>query len=65
MTPGMNDHPQQSAELNPAVVPATRRYLPPGHVRDNDPADDYAHVRIPVVDWDIEDGFLDSEEVVV
>ncbi len=56
---------EKSADLNSTAVPATRRYLPRGHVRDDDPAHDYADTAASAVDWDIEDGFLDSEEVVV
>ncbi len=67
MTPEMTGRTPLPAELGsvPATVPATRRYFPPGHFRDEDPANDYAEVSAKDVDWDIEDEFLDGEEGVL
>ncbi|MCY0906282.1 hypothetical protein [Arthrobacter sp. H14-L1] len=65
MAPEMTGRPPLPAELESLPAPATRRYLPPGHFRDEDPANDYAEVTAIEVDWDIEDEFLDGEESVL
>ncbi|MBG0739073.1 hypothetical protein IV500_06625 [Paeniglutamicibacter antarcticus] len=65
MASEMTDRTPPTAELDSLTAKATRRYLPPGHFRDDDPADDYADVSAKEVDWDMEDEFLDGEEVVV